>query len=685
MRELYCVWGVQRLSGFGKTSILSYLFDNIKSDSLNTEGNDQLRFGCVDTVFASLNNKPYIIFDVHGAMTTMNEDLITSIQAYCALQILFVTVTDLQSGDFLRKTMNYSGGTRDKPTIIVIFDSDYGDKRVSSSAEKFQQVFSEEKWLNVGWRNAPSLHEISTGSRSNDGRRIQRLRRGLLSAFDSLRSLIELQPLCKSIFAIEAYLLAVKSNSNISPPPSTSFEIEHTLESLFSELSDKTDNSQRVTPVSYLESKRLKCIQELTQLWNGSPINLQAELEQIQRQYHDIDHIPPYSAFFIDLLTKRTYIELLITEKYLERWRAQYEPDLTIQFTRAKHDAILLLSKIKSLEEQHDQYTKNDKQAETENSSNMIRTVKDDYKSSQERVAMIENQLSNIDLTIGLLCDEIYALHELLPKLFELNNLADLLAKKFSELMYKGFSFHILRGRPPRCSSKLIQMSLKYVQESTDKAPLVLTVIGEQSSAKSSLMNSTFGCNFRVSAGRCTIGMYLSVVRWQSHTIIILDTEGLMSLEESGSIFDNQMVSMAMLSSHLVLINHKGEFSSNLEHLIGMSFYAKLQIHSPLRPKLIFVLRDQSDTRATGVFFQQLAKFKENLYNDSKFLKSSIDEELEINEKHVILLTNAFTNDFDRILEVEKNWRNDLFPMQINDLRNMVFGSFKDLKYRNLS
>lgn len=191
-------------------------------------------------------------------------------------------------------------------------------------------------------------------------------------------------------------------------------------------------------------------------------------------------------------------------------------------------------------------------------------------------------------------------------------------------------------------------------------------------------MNATFGCNFRVSAGRCTIGMYLSVVRWQQQTIIIFDTEGLLSLEESGSIFDNQMVSLAMLSSHLVLINHKGEFSSNFEHLVGMSFYAKLQIRSPLRPKLLFVLRDQSDTNATEIFFSQLAKFKENLYNDSKFLKSSIDDELEISNQNVILLPNAFSSDYNSILEVEQTWRNRTFPMKINELRKMVFANLYD-------
>ncbi|CAF1348756.1 unnamed protein product, partial [Didymodactylos carnosus] len=208
--------------------------------------------------------------------------------------------------------------------------------------------------------------------------------------------------------------------------------------------------------------------------------------------------------------------------------------------------------------------------------------------------------------------------------------------------------------------------------------PYVLTVIGEQSSAKSSLLNAVFGCNFRTSSGRCTIGIYLSVVQWKSHTIVILDTEGLLSLEESGSIFDNQMVSMAMITSHLVLINHKGEFSTNLEHLIGMSFYAKLQIRSPLKPKLLFVLRDQADCQATNIFYNQLAKLKENLYKDTKFLKATIDEELEIEENNVVLLPNAFSSDMDSVLNTKLNWRNQTFPTEIIGLRDVIFKSLHE-------
>ena len=39
----------------------------------------------------------------------------------------------------------------------------------------------------------------------------------------------------------------------------------------------------------------------------------------------------------------------------------------------------------------------------------------------------------------------------------------------------------------------------------------VISVIGAQSSAKSTLLNFLFGCEFAVSSGRCTCGLYASV------------------------------------------------------------------------------------------------------------------------------------------------------------------------------
>ena len=65
---------------------------------------------------------------------------------------------------------------------------------------------------------------------------------------------------------------------------------------------------------------------------------------------------------------------------------------------------------------------------------------------------------------------------------------------------------------------------------------LVLTIIGPQSSGKSTLLNFLFGCDFPTSEGRCTRGVYGTFFRFQDQRIdnfegiFVIDTEGLFAL-----------------------------------------------------------------------------------------------------------------------------------------------------------
>ncbi|CAF4498602.1 unnamed protein product, partial [Rotaria magnacalcarata] len=281
----------------------------------------------------------------------------------------------------------------------------------------------------------------------------------------------------------------------------------------------------------------------------------------------------------------------------------------------------------------------------------------------------------NIDITIGLFFDEILAVSDFNSNLRDPLSIELLgkLAKRMTEMMHRGMAIHVLRGRPLHCESVLLKILLRNFNKWRNR-PCIITVIGEQSSAKSSLLNTTFGCNFRVSSGRCTMGIYMSIIRWKSLPIILLDTEGLMSVEESSTLFDNQMVSMAMLSSHIVLINHKGELSTELQNLIGMSFYAKLQLKdAPIKPKLLFILRDQTDLTNKRIFFAQLAQLKQNLNKDAKFLQISIEDELNISNDDVVPFSNAFSNDINPIFGETQKWRNKSFPVEIQALRNIIF------------
>ena len=430
------------------------------------------------------------------------------------------------------------------------------------------------------------------------------------------------------------------------------FEVEKELDRLFHSLSDTTENRLLVTPFTYQRSSDPVSSEKP----RSSSVSLQdIQVPSMWNEYHN---------FTISLLCQRTYIELLITEIYLEKWRIVYLPKLRDEQENLREKVAILLPQLK--------------QAERENgTASETSILRQDYEELRAQLQKVDRRLMNVDLTVGLLCDELFALWDNIyatqpsKKIEELRKKFDLVATKLAELVYKGFALHVLRNRPLQSHSRLLRLCIQKLKLTDSVA--VLTVIGEQSSAKSSLLNCTFGCNFHVSAGRCTIGLYLGLAYHKNMTILILDSEGLLSLEESGSIFDNQIVTMAVLSSNLVIVNHKGEIGANLEGLIGMSLYAKIQIQSsPFKPKLLFVLRDQVQ-RDMKIFQDQLNRLKENIQNSGKFLQVALDSELEM--KRIVLMPCAFTEDTNRDYGIVQKWRTETFAVEINSLRSIVFES----------
>ena len=257
------------------------------------------------------------------------------------------------------------------------------------------------------------------------------------------------------------------------------------------------------------------------------------------------------------------------------------------------------------------------------------------------------------------------------------------LLERYLSLVEYGFPIHILRGRPLRIQSRALELVFERLR--SDHELLIVTVIGEQSSAKSSLLNSLFGCTFRTSAGRCTVGIYLHFVNYQDKKIVILDSEGLMSIESSSSsssesssnTFDNQLATMAVLSSHLILVNHKGEISTNLERLLGITFYAKLRTSkSGFKPTLMFVLRDQTDRNESSVA-TQASKLKAKLVQQAAFVDASIDDVMHIDTHNIKLLCNAFSEEMLHIHAKEVKWRNSLFPRSVLALRADLFDTLE--------
>lgn len=286
-----------------------------------------------------------------------------------------------------------------------------------------------------------------------------------------------------------------------SPIPVTLvFEVEVELDRLFSSLSDQTENLLLVTPINYLCSQAKAARILIDQLGRTQVISFDSTLRDFDRTIQTQATINEYHHFTISLLTRRTYIELLIAEAYLERWRSINARNLRDTKEKLREDASTCLRQLK--------------QAEQEQSTSLETTnLREQYESLRTQLMEVDGRLMNVDLTLGLMCDELFALWDALydtqstKEIKELQCDFDRVATKLAELVDKGFALHILRGRPLQSHSRLLNMCMEKLR--LTNPIVVLTVIGEQSSAKSSLLNSTFGCNFRVSAGRCTIGLYL--------------------------------------------------------------------------------------------------------------------------------------------------------------------------------
>ncbi|XP_057186531.1 interferon-induced very large GTPase 1-like [Triplophysa rosa] len=142
-----------------------------------------------------------------------------------------------------------------------------------------------------------------------------------------------------------------------------------------------------------------------------------------------------------------------------------------------------------------------------------------------------------------------------------------------------------------------------------DKRVLVLSVVGLQSSGKSTLLNTTFGLNFAVSSGPCTRGAFMHLLPVEEHMrnqlsdyILVLDTEGLRSTESNPDIVvrnDNELATLIIGISDIALINVMGENLCEIQNILQVCFQALLRMKLVnIRPSCIFVHQNVSDMGA---------------------------------------------------------------------------------------
>ncbi|KAL0159708.1 hypothetical protein M9458_043433, partial [Cirrhinus mrigala] len=195
-----------------------------------------------------------------------------------------------------------------------------------------------------------------------------------------------------------------------------------------------------------------------------------------------------------------------------------------------------------------------------------------------------------------------------------------------AEMMISGFPLELMDGDAAHVPVVWVTAVLhELIQKLGDKRVFVLSVLGIQSSGKSTMLNTMFGLQFAVSAGRCTRGAFMQLVRVSEEMkgqlkfdfILVVDTEGLHALELVGRSTrnqDNELATFVVGLGNLTLINILGENPSELQEILQIVVQAFMRMKKVnLSPSCMFVHQNISEVTAREKNMEGRRRLQETL------------------------------------------------------------------------
>uniref|UniRef100_A0A3B1IVI2 VLIG-type G domain-containing protein n=1 Tax=Astyanax mexicanus TaxID=7994 RepID=A0A3B1IVI2_ASTMX len=158
-----------------------------------------------------------------------------------------------------------------------------------------------------------------------------------------------------------------------------------------------------------------------------------------------------------------------------------------------------------------------------------------------------------------------------------------------------------------------------------DQRVFVLSVLGIQSSGKSTMLNAMFGLQFAVSAGRCTRGAFMQLVKVSEEMngelkfdyILVVDTEGLRAPELAGMStrhHDNELATFVVGLGNMTLINIFGENPSEMQDILQIVVQAFMRMKKVrLNPSCVFVHQNVTDVAAGDKNMEGRRRLQEKL------------------------------------------------------------------------
>ncbi|CAG8676061.1 interferon-induced very large GTPase 1-like [Rhizophagus irregularis DAOM 181602=DAOM 197198] len=283
------------------------------------------------------------------------------------------------------------------------------------------------------------------------------------------------------------------------------------------------------------------------------------------------------------------------------------------------------------------------------------------------------------------------------PRKSVLEQLYNVNSKKLQE----AFKTWILEGEPLQfldglslrsLPTKFLSCVLGKLMTNVERRLIVISVIGLESSGKSTLLNYLFHCGFATSASRCTKGVYMSyrTANFEGNTIdlLILDSEGMASTTQKyithRTNFDKKITLLALMCSQNIIINTKGLTSDIGDILEVSSWHLDALRHRQSKPRLHFVLRDMIGMiEAQEPAFKDIVDGLKKMFEQIPGCVDTLEDFMSVEQQDIHLLENAFSSYPDefrsRTNSIGKtetiNLPAEVFSTRISNLRQSLLKS----------
>ncbi|KAM3916883.1 up-regulator of cell proliferation-like [Leptodactylus fuscus] len=197
-----------------------------------------------------------------------------------------------------------------------------------------------------------------------------------------------------------------------------------------------------------------------------------------------------------------------------------------------------------------------------------------------------------------------------------------------AELFLDGFPLELIDGEASNIPLQWITDVLTELDKKTGGQcrMRVITVLGVQSTGKSTLLNTMFGLQFPVASGRCTRGAFMTLIRVKENFqeelgcefILVIDTEGLKapelaSLDDSYE-HDNELATLVVGLSDITIVNMSMENTAEMKDILQIVVHAFLRMKDVgKKPNCHFVHQNVSDVSAHAMNTRDRKQFLEQL------------------------------------------------------------------------